>query len=176
MSHVIKSLLLMIFLSLIVNVIGVADPMFNSGTQLGKSDPVQTTPIGDGFFEFRSNVEGAGVFLDDQRVGTIHDGILKVPVQVYDKTIQHQLRIEAPGYSSYQETLVQNPKVGETKVVRGILQVLPLNLTGTLSLAVSPPGSTVSVDNISVGVIGQSGIMTLRTVKSGSRLVRVTMP
>lgn len=141
-----------------------------------KSSQVQITPIGTGFYEFRSNVEGASVFLDDQEIGTIQDGIIKTPVQVFEKPLNRQLRIQAAGYSTYTETLVQSPKVDETIIVRGTLQLLPINLTGTLSLAVSPPGSTVSIDNVTTGVVSQSGIMTLRSVNSGNRMVKVTLP
>jgi hypothetical protein len=132
--------------------------------------------IGTGTYEFRSNVDGASVFLDEVTVGVISAGILQVSVPVYDHPVIRQLMIRAQGYTPYNETLVQSPKVGKTLVVRGILQVLPFNLTGTLNLAVSPPGAQVSVDGAPAGVVDQSGILVLRTQKSGYRLIRVTMP
>jgi len=144
--------------------------------QNGMNYPGVPGPIGSGLFEFRSNVEGASVILDNQSVGTIRSGSLKIPVDVYETPVRRELRIEASGYSTYRETLVKGPKAGETMVVRGTLQVLPLNLTGSLSLAVSPPGSAVSIDNVSVGVVDQSGIMAIRTINSGSRTIRITMP
>ena len=154
--------------------IGFSDVVNNSSSSPGKSIPVQTLPVGTGFYEFRSNVEGAEIYLDNQEIGSIKDGTLKIPIQIYEKPVTRQLRIQAPGYSSYSEILVKNPRVGEIMVVRGILQVLPINLTGSLSLAISPPGSQVSIDNISAGIVDQSGIMTIRTVNSGNRKVIVT--
>ena len=130
---------------------------------------------GTGSFEFRCNVDGAGVFLNDTRVGSITNGSLIVPVPVYDHPVKRQLRMEAPGYSVYNETLLNGPKVGETLIIRGKLQVLPYNLTGSVSLAVSPPGGQVSIDNTIVGIVPQSGILSLRTVKAGNRTVTVTM-
>ncbi len=154
----------------------IADTPGGVPQQNGLNNPVLSGPVGSGFFEFRSNIEGANVILDNQTVGTIKGGILKIPVDVYDKSFKRDLRIEASGYSTYHETLLRSPKVGETMIVRGTLQVLPLNLAGSLSLAVSPPGAAVSIDNESVGVVDQSGIMTIRTINSGSRALRVTRP
>ncbi|MFH0966112.1 MAG: hypothetical protein V1862_00290, partial [Methanobacteriota archaeon] len=134
-------------------------------SEQGVSPPDMGTPIGSGIFEFRCNVEGAKVFLDEKDMGSISGGILQVSIPVYDRPVQRQLRMEAPGYSSYYETILQNPKAGATMIVRGKLQVLPMSLTGTLSLAVSPPGGQVSIDESVVGTVGPSGILNLRTVK-----------
>lgn len=132
--------------------------------------------LGTGFYEFRGNVDGARVFLDGQERGALKDKSLQVPVPVYDTPLSHELSIDAPGYTPYNETLIQGPKVGETLIVRGTLQKLPMTLTGTLSLAVSPPGGMVHIDDEVVGVVDPSGIMTLRSVKSGNRVVKVTLP
>jgi hypothetical protein len=152
----------------------------NSSSLLSSPKPGYTpdmrASVGSGTYEFRCNVEGAKVFLDEKNMGTIASGILQVPISVYDHPVQRQLRMEAPGYSTYNEILLQSPKVGETMIVRGKLQVLPYNLTGSLSLAVSPPGGQVSIDETVMGVVDQSGIMTFRTVKSGNRIVKVTLP
>lgn len=135
---------------------------------------VPITPVGTGFFDFRCNIEGATVYLDDNAIGAITNGTLIVSIPVYDRSYKRQLRIEAPGYTMYNETLLTGPKPGETMVVRGILQVLPFNLTGTLSLAVSPPGSEVSIDGAVAGVVPESGILKLRTVNYGNRNISVT--
>lgn len=151
----------------------------NTGSSLPSQKvtaPILGTPVGSGIFEFRCNVEGAHVYLDEKDVGTITGGILQVPVQVYDRPVQRQLRMEAPGYSAYNETILQNPKPGDTLIVRGKLQVLPFSLTGTLSLAVSPPGGQVSIDDTVVGTVGPSGILILRTVKSGIRTLKISLP
>nr|WP_319538990.1 PEGA domain-containing protein [uncultured Methanospirillum sp.] len=168
--------LLIAILALISCGLCVADLPGGLPPQNGMNNLVLPGPVGSGFFEFRSNVEGANVILDNQSVGTIRGGSLKIPVDVYDTSFRRELRMEANGYSTYRETLVKGPKAGDTMVIRGTLQVVPLNLTGSLSLAVSPPGSAVSIDNVSVGVVGQSGIMTIRTINSGNRMVKVTMP
>ncbi|HWQ64447.1 MAG TPA: PEGA domain-containing protein [Methanospirillum sp.] len=175
MSFYYNQILVMI-IALISCGICVADTPGAISPQNGVNNQAPPGPIGSGFFEFRSNVEGATVFLDNQTVGTIREGSLKIPVDVFEKPVTRELRIEAGGYSTYHETLVKGPKAGETMVVRGTLQVVPLNLTGSLSLAVSPPGSTVSIDNVSAGVVDQSGIMSIRTINSGSRTIKVTMP
>ena len=152
----------------------------NTSSLLSSPQPVYTpdmrTSVGSGIYEFRCNVEGAKIFLDAKNVGTITGGILQVPIPVYDHPVQRQLRMEAPGYSTYNETLLQSPKVGTTMIVRGKLQVLPMSLTGTLSLAISPPGGQVSIDETVMGVVDNSGIITFRTVKSGNRIVKVTLP
>jgi hypothetical protein len=168
---------------LVISLLCMAESCFavnNTSSLLSSPQPGYTpdmrTSVGSGIYEFRCNVEGATVFLDGKNIGTITGGILQVPIPVYDHLVQRQLRMEAPGYSAYNEILLQNPKVGETMIVRGKLQVLPFNLTGSLSLAISPPGGQVSIDDISMGVVDQSGIMTFHTVKSGNRIVKVTLP
>jgi hypothetical protein len=149
----------------------------NVSSPLQYQDPaVNQVSLGTGFYEFRGNVDGARVFLDGQDRGVLKDGSLQVPVLVYDSPQSHELSIDASGYTPYNETLIQGPKVGETFIVRGTLQKLPMTLTGTLSLAVSPPGGMVYIDDEVVGVVDQSGIMTLRSVKSGNRVVKVTLP
>ncbi len=135
----------------------------------------QETALGMGTFEFRCNVEGADIFLDGQNLGKIKDGSLQTPIPVFERPPKRQLSILASGYSPYNETLIQGPKVGETMIVRGVLQMLPMNLTGTLSIAVSPPGGMVSIDEVPSGVVEQSGIMTLRSVKAGNRTVKVSL-
>jgi hypothetical protein len=134
-----------------------------------------TSSIGTGVYEFRSNIEGARVYLDSIEVGTITDGILQVSVPVFDRQVSRQLMLEADGYYPYNETLMQGPKTGDTLIVRGILQVVPKNLTGSLSLAVSPPGAAVSIDGVPAGVVDQSGILTLRTQKAGYHTVKATL-
>jgi len=145
-----------------------------AGTVSARSAAVQpVSPVGTGFFDFRCNIEGATVFLDDNAIGSVTGGSLIVEVPVYDRSYKRQLRMEAPGYTTYNETLLTGPKPGKTMVVRGVLQVLPFNLTGTLSLAVSPPGSEIFIDGISSGVIPDNGILSLHTVKYGNRDIMV---
>lgn len=168
--------ILVMIMALVSCGICVADTPVGGTPQNGVNTQAPLGPIGSGFFEFRSNVEGAMVFLDNQTVGTMREGSLKIPIDVYEKSVTRDLRIEAGGYSPYHETLVKGPRAGETMVIRGTLQAVPLNRTGSLSLAVSPPGSAVSIDDVSAGVVGQSGILSIRTINSGNRLIRVTMP
>ncbi len=143
------------------------------GTISGPTASVPVTPVGTGFFDFRCNIEGAMVFLDDNAIGSVTGGSLIVEVPVYDRSYKRQLRMEAPGYTTYHETLLTGPKPGKTMVVRGVLQVLPFNLTGTLSFAVSPPGSEIFIDGISSGVVPDNGILALHTVKYGNRDILV---
>jgi len=171
-----KNGLILILILSVVWCTSSADTMNSPSSQSGIHNQNQSNSVGNGFYEFRSNVEGADVFLNDQPVGNIKDGSLKIPVEIYEKPVTRELRVQAAGYSTYRETLVQSPKVGKTLIVRGTLQVLPLNLTGSLSLAVSPPGSAVTIDNTSVGVVDQSGIITIRTIDAGNRMIQVTMP
>ncbi|HWQ67489.1 MAG TPA: PEGA domain-containing protein [Methanospirillum sp.] len=146
----------------------------------GGSPPPVTTQdiaesIGTGYYEFRSNVEGAEVFLDDRAVGSISGGILQVPVPVLITATSHELRIQAPGYSTYNETLVKNPKPGQTLIVRGSLRILPVNLTGSLSLAVSPPGCKILIDEKPAGTVDPSGIFMIRSISSGNHMIGASL-
>lgn len=133
-----------------------------------------TKSLGTGLYEFRSYVEGATVYIDDIEVGTISGGILQVSVPVFDHHIKRSLMMTAEGYDSYNETLFQGPKVGETLVIRGKLLRTPKNLTGTISIAVSPTGAEIIIDGISKGTVGESGILTLRTQKAGYHLIKAS--
>ena len=167
--------LVMVIFTVLISSVCIAEVVNTTQTPSPQKTPVQSVPLGIGTFEFRCNVEGADVILDGQNLGKIKDGSFKTPVQVFDRPVKRQLAIQASGYSTYNETLIQNPKVGETMIVRGTLQTLPMNLTGTLSIAVSPPGGSVSIDDVQSGIVDPSGIMTLRSIKSGNRTVKVSL-
>lgn len=127
------------------------------------------------YYEFRSNVENASVFFDDTFVGAIEKGSLMVQAETSNKPVYHLLRIEAPGYTTYNETILQAPKPGKSNVYRGILTKLPPPSLGTVSLAVNPPGAEVYLDGILMGTVDQSGIFALRDIPAGYRIVQITL-
>lgn len=127
------------------------------------------------FYEVRSNVENASVYFNGEFVGNIEKGSVLVPAATSSRPVHHQLMIQAPGYTTYNETIVQAPKPGKNNVLRGILTLLPPQRTGTLSLAVTPPGGEVFVDGVSSGVISQSGIHVLRDISAGYRTVQIRL-
>ncbi|PWR73474.1 hypothetical protein DLD82_09500 [Methanospirillum stamsii] len=127
-------------------------------------------------YEIRSNVENASVYFDDVFAGSIEKGSLMVPAETSNKPVYHLLRIEAPGYSTYNETILQAPKPGKSNVYRGILTLLPPQSIGTVSLAISPPGGQVFVEGTFAGTVDQSGIFTLRDIPAGYQIVQVSLP
>jgi len=126
-----------------------------------------------GYYEIRSNVENASVYFNGEFVGTIHKGSLLVQAETSNRPVHHQLMIQAPGYTTYNETIVQAPKPGKNNIIRGTLTALPPAKTGTLSLAVSPPGGEVFIDGVSSGIVDQSGIHVLRDITAGYRTVQI---
>ncbi len=136
----------------------------------------QDIPGEMGSYEIRSNVENASVYFDGKFVGNIQKGSLLVPAEISNRPVHHQLMIQAPGYTTYNETIVQAPKPGKSNIIRGTLTVLPPAKTGTLSLAVSPPGGEVYVDGVFSGKVDQSGIHVLRDIDSGYRNILIKTP
>jgi hypothetical protein len=126
-----------------------------------------------GYYEVRANVENASVFLDGVPVGTIQGGNLLVQAPTSNKPVNRNLMIQAPGYQIYNETILQAPKPGKNIVLRGTLIKIPVTPTGTVYLAVSPPGAEVMIDGIQRGVVGPSGILVLRDVKAGNRYLSI---
>ncbi|MDD1725129.1 MAG: PEGA domain-containing protein [Methanospirillum sp.] len=133
-------------------------------------------PSGTGYYEVRSNIENASVYFDGTLAGTIQKGILLVPAETSNKPVHHILMITADGYSTYNETVLQAPKPGKNTILRGILTKLPPANTGTLSLAVTPPGAAISLDGTPLGTVDSSGIRVLRDIKAGFRVIVVTLP
>lgn len=127
------------------------------------------------YYEIRSNVENASVYLDDLFAGNINKGSLMVPAETSNKPVYHLLRIEAPGYTTYNETILQAPKPGKSNVYRGILTLLPPPSIGSLSIAVSPPGGEVFLDGKSYGIVDQSGIFTFRDIPAGYQVVQISL-
>jgi hypothetical protein len=128
-----------------------------------------------GYYEIRSNVDNASVYFDGSFAGNVQKGSLMVPAETSNKPVYHQLMIQAPGYSTYNETIFQAPKPGKSNVYRGILTLLPPSRIGTVSLAVSPPGGEVFLDGSSFGTVDQSGIFTLRDITAGYRNIQIKL-
>jgi len=135
----------------------------------------EESPAMTSYYEIRSNVENASVYFNGEFVGTIQKGSLLVEAETSNRPVNYQLMITAPGYTTYNETLVQAPKPGKSNIIRGTLTALPPAKTGTLSLAVSPPGGEVLVDGVSSGFIDQSGIHVLRDITAGYRNIQITL-
>lgn len=138
------------------------------------SAPVVAKPAGDtGFYEVRSNVENASVSLDGVYAGNILDGMLRIAVPAGNRPVNRELRIEAAGYEPYRETVVKAPKAGEIVVLRGTLRSLPVTRTGTIRLAVTPPGGNVSIDGVDKGSVSPSGILVLRGLSTGNQILHI---
>ena len=129
-----------------------------------------------GYYEIRSNVENASVYFNGEFAGNIQKGSLLVPAELSSRPVSHKLMIQAPGYTTYNETIVQAPKPDKSNIIRGILTAIPLPKMGTLSLAVSPPGGEVFVDEVSYGIVDKSGIHVLRDIGAGYRNIQIVLP
>ena len=130
---------------------------------------------GFGYYEVRSNVENASVFLNGEFAGNIMQGTLMIPAKISQRPVRHELMIEAPGFTTYNETVLQAPKEGKNIILRGTLTRLLAQRTGTLNLAISPPGPEVFIDGVSHGIVDQSGIRVLRDIDAGFRNLLISL-
>ena len=72
-----------------------------------------------GYYEIRSNVENASVYFNGEFAGNIEKGSLLIQAELSNRPVNHKLMIQAPGYTTYNETIVQAPKPGKNNIIRG---------------------------------------------------------
>jgi hypothetical protein len=141
------------------------------------------TPIGGdaGWFAVTCNVNGASVFFDSARMGTIADGILSVPVYSTG-TPYKTYRVEKSGYVTATGSLPSAPAKGQTVPVSVRLDPVQTGVpTAQPTEPVNPPGSehgwiaihanvdgaTVTVGSKVMGTI-RNGVLTVPVATTGT--------
>jgi hypothetical protein len=155
---------------LLIGVLGFGDPV--SG--LSELSEIRNGPGTDiGYYEVRSDVEGAEVYFDNNLTGTISDGMLIVPVYT-DGTLFKSYSVKKAGYSTWTEQILRMPKKGETIIFHAILKAKPVVTPGRINVA-SNPGAEVFVDSISKGVVPPSGAIIYDNIPSGSHVITLRL-
>ncbi len=115
-------------------------------------------PVSNGTLAVTSNAPNSSVLVDGTLIGS-------APVSVAAVPGSHTIRISAPGYSDYNQTV--NVNAGQTTAVNARLNALQQN--GTLQI-LAPNGSSVFVDNRLVANGSITGVAT-----AGNHAIRVTL-
>ncbi len=135
----------------------------------------QTGLIGGdmGTYRIHCNVNGAGVYLDEDYKGVITDSILDVPV-MSTGTPYRSYTVEKEGYKTYTGPVNTVPAKGQVVNLYATLSALPVTEYGTLHLLVTPPLSTVRYDGMDAGTVPPNGILILREVAPGNHVIMVS--
>jgi Domain of unknown function (DUF4384)/PEGA domain len=115
-------------------------------------------PVSNGTLAITSNAPNSSVLVDGTLIGN-------APVSVAAVPGSHTIRISAPGYGDYNQTV--NVNAGQTTAVNARLNALQQN--GTLQI-LAPNGSSVFVDNRLVANGSITGVAT-----AGNHAIRVTL-
>jgi hypothetical protein len=135
----------------------------------------QTGPIGGdmGTYRIHCNVNGAGVFLDEDYKGVITDNILDVQV-MSTGTPYRSYTVEKEGYKAYTGPINTVPAKGQVINLYATLSALPVTEYGTLHLLVTPSLATVRYDGMDAGTVPPNGILILREVVPGNHVILVS--
>ncbi len=117
-----------------------------------------------GWVEFKSNVPGAEIFIDDKSVGAVG----KTPLSQNIKPGKHTFWISAEGYDEYKEEV--DVIAGETHAVTAALKGSPVGKVNVIGLGIED--STVSID----GQVACERGPCLKALQQGDHVVTVTRP
>jgi hypothetical protein len=129
--------------------------------------PLNGPGTATGYYEVRSDVEGAEVYFDDTQVGTISQGVLVLPVYI-DGTPYQSYTVKKAGYSKWTEQIFQIPKKNQTIVFHAMIQANPVVSVGEIDIAANPPGPEVYLDGTLIGTIPPSGARNFLGIPSGN--------
>lgn len=128
-----------------------------------------------GYYLVRSNIDGAEVYFDNELMGVIESNKLLIEVPITIKPVYSTFSVTAPGYSTYNGTILRVPLPGETIDMRGNLKQNPITGTGTISIGCSPINTSVYLDSEFKGTIDYSGIMRINEVLPGQHVLLFEM-
>ncbi len=126
-----------------------------------------------GIYRFHGNVEGAEVYVDDQMVGTIKNGLLDLPVSVSGTPYQ-TYTFKKEGYYTYNGTINTVPAKGQVFHIYVSMTAMPLVEYSRVHLLVSPPDAKVTWDGEPAGDVPPTGILIIYNVAPGKHTVKVT--
>jgi len=136
--------------------------------------PSDETAAGElGYYRIHCNVDGAGVYFDDDYKGKISNGILDVAAYP-TQTPYTSFTLKKEGYDSYKGPILSVP--GKDRIIHIYVTMNAMPVTGTseIHLLASPAGSDVFFDGSLQGQVPSNGIFILYNVKPGSHPVQVS--
>lgn len=117
-----------------------------------------------GWVEFKSNVPGAEIFIDDKSVGAVG----KTPLSQNIKPGKHTFWISAEGYDEYKEEV--EVIAGETHAITAALKGAPVGKINVIGLGIED--STIHID----GQLACERGPCLKALQQGDHVVTVTRP
>ena len=136
--------------------------------------PAGETAAGElGYYRIHCNVNGAGVYFDDDIMGEISNGILDVAAYPTE-TPYSSFTLKKEGYDTYTGPILTVP--GKERIIHIYVTMNARPVTGNseIHLLASPPGSDVIFDGSSQGQVPSNGIFILYNVKPGGHSVQVS--
>lgn len=126
-----------------------------------------------GIYRFHGNVEGAQVFVDGVLKGVIYEGILDVPVDVTGIPY-HTYSLQKEEYETYNGTINSVPARGQVISIYVPMSAKPLVEYSRVHLLITPPLAEVTWDDVSAGIVPDTGILILYDVVPGAHRLMVT--
>ncbi len=125
-----------------------------------------------GMYRFHCNVDGAEVYIDGQLIGSIHDYVLDVPVNL-SGPFYRTYTLQKEGYKTYSGVINSVPKKGQVIHIYVVMNAQAPVQYGTIHLLVTPSDSEVILDGSSSGKAPPSGVLILYNVLPGSHSLAV---
>lgn len=140
----------------------------------GAEEPVYSAP-GIGFIEIRSDIDGARVYFDTLYMGYVWGGSLIVPVDTTVSPSWKNIRMEYSNYTPFAGPFVQT-EPGKTVAYKIDLSKDSYDTTGMVQFVSDPSGAEFTLNNISMGMTPDSGILVYYTVPRGLYTVTTRRP
>lgn len=132
----------------------------------GLADERSFTAPGIGYIEVRSDIEGARVYFDTLYMGYVWDGKLTIPVDTTVSPIWRNVRMEYTGYVPYIGPYTET-EPGKTVAYRIDLSKSAYGSPGLVQFISDPPGAEFLINDRSMGITPDSGVLIAYTVPRG---------
>ncbi|HOJ96116.1 MAG TPA: PEGA domain-containing protein [Methanospirillum sp.] len=133
------------------------------------------TAPGIGYIEVRSDLDGARVYFDTLYMGHISHGKLTIPVDTTVTPSWKNVRMEYSGYLPYAGPYTQT-EAGKTIAYKIDLSKTSYDRTGIVRFISEPAGAEFLLNDKSMGITPDSGILIAYTVPRGLYTVNAQRP
>jgi len=134
------------------------------------ADERSFTAPGIGYIEVRSDIEGARVYFDTLYMGYVRDGKLTIPIDTTVSPAWQNVRMEYTGYIPYIGPYTET-EPGKTVAYQIDLSKSAYGPPGLVQFISDPPGVEFLINDRSMGITPDSGVLIAYTVPRGLYMV-----